>query len=227
VSYRQPIAGYRTGIEPVLLAASVPARSGQRVVEAGTGAGAGLLCLLARVAGLSAIGIERDADMAALARRNLADNAMGNACVETADITSWRADGPIDHAFANPPWHEAAGTPSPDRKREAAKRGQPGLLEDWAAALASSLRPRGTLSLILPARALAQGIAALDTARCPEITVLPLWPRQSEAAKLVILRGVRLGGGPCTMHPGLVLHGAGGAYTEAAQAILRHGKNLA
>jgi tRNA1Val (adenine37-N6)-methyltransferase len=76
VSYRQPIDGYRTGIEPVLLAASVPARSGQRVVEAGTGAGAGLLCLLARVAGLSAIGIERDADMAALARRNLADNAM-------------------------------------------------------------------------------------------------------------------------------------------------------
>ena len=52
VRYAQPASGsdgYRTGIEPVLLAASIPAQAGQRVLEAGVGAGAGLICLAARV----------------------------------------------------------------------------------------------------------------------------------------------------------------------------------
>ena len=48
VRYAQPARGYRTGIEPVLLAAAVPAVPGQAVLEAGTGAGAALLCLAAR-----------------------------------------------------------------------------------------------------------------------------------------------------------------------------------
>ena len=37
VRYAQPAKGFRSGIEPVLLAASIPARAGQRVLEGGTG----------------------------------------------------------------------------------------------------------------------------------------------------------------------------------------------
>ena len=42
VRYAQPRSGFRSGIEPVLLAAAVPARPGERVLEAGSGAGAAL-----------------------------------------------------------------------------------------------------------------------------------------------------------------------------------------
>ncbi|HLB98700.1 MAG TPA: SAM-dependent methyltransferase, partial [Acetobacteraceae bacterium] len=49
VRYAQPREGFRSGIEPVMLAAAVPARTGERVLEAGSGAGAALLCLAARV----------------------------------------------------------------------------------------------------------------------------------------------------------------------------------
>ena len=72
--HAQPTAGHRTALEPVLLAAAIPARPGERVLEGGTGSGAALLCLAARVAGLYAVGIERDAAMAALARDNMAAN---------------------------------------------------------------------------------------------------------------------------------------------------------
>ena len=58
VRYAQPRVGYRTGIEPVLLAAAVAARAGERVLEAGCGAGAGLLCLAARVPGITGLGVE-------------------------------------------------------------------------------------------------------------------------------------------------------------------------
>ena len=106
ISYSQPSRGYRTGIEPVLLAAAVPACAGERVLEAGTGAGAGLLCLTARVSGLTGTGVERDQQMAALARRNLDANDAGGIGIEVADICQWRGAGPYAHAFANPPWHQ-------------------------------------------------------------------------------------------------------------------------
>ena len=52
VRYAQLGAGFRSGIEPVLLAATIPARCGQVVIEGGSGVGAGLLCLHARVPGI-------------------------------------------------------------------------------------------------------------------------------------------------------------------------------
>ncbi len=226
VAYAQPATGYRTGIEPVLLAASVPARRGERVVEAGTGAGAGLLALAARVPELELTGIERDPALAALARANLAANGHIGATVSDIDLAGWRPAQAFDHAFANPPWHDTRGTPSPSPGRLAAKMATPGLLAAWCAALARGLRHRGSLSLILDAGSTARGLAALVSAGCAEAALLPLWPHAGEPARLVIVRGVRDGRGPARVLPGLVLHGPDGAYTEAAEAVLRLGTAL-
>lgn len=225
VRYAQLDTGYRTGLEPVLLAASVPASRGDHVLEAGTGAGAGLLCLAARLGGLTGLGLERDPALAAVAAANLQANAHTGIQAACADLLEWHPDRVFDHAFANPPWHDPGGTPSPDIGRAAAKRASPGLLGAWTAALAAALRPRGTLSLIVPAACLGEAVVALTTAKCAEVTVIPLWPRAGSAAKLVILRGVRLGRGPCTMLPGLTLHADAG-YSAAAEAVLRHGAAL-
>jgi tRNA1Val (adenine37-N6)-methyltransferase len=51
VTYRQLVDGHRTGFEPVLLAAAVPAKAGDLVLEAGAGARAGGLVVTARGAG--------------------------------------------------------------------------------------------------------------------------------------------------------------------------------
>ncbi len=226
ICYRQKVDGYRTGIEPVLLAACVPARPGDRVVEAGTGAGAGLLALSARVGGLSGLGIERDPEMAAIATENLAANDCRGLHVLAQDVTSWHADCAYDHAFANPPWHADAGTQSPSQSRRAAKMAAPGLLSRWTVALSRALRPRGTLSLVLPSALLAEGIAALVDADCREVMLVPFWTRSGEAARLVVLSGVRQGGGGSRLLPGLVLHRADGGYTEEAEFILRSGGGL-
>ncbi len=223
VQYAQPVTGYRTGIEPVLLAASVPAQAGEHVLEAGIGAGAGLLCLAARVPGVIGTGVERDPALAALARDNFAANGFDALTADQSDIVAWRTDRAYDHAFANPPWHDPAGTASPEPGRIAAKQSRDGLLTAWTSTIARALRPRGSLSLILPAASLAEGVAALVRAECPEIRLIPLWPHSGEAAKLVILRGIRLGRGPCEVGFGLVLHEVSGSFTAEAEAILRGG----
>lgn len=225
VRHAQPAAGHRTGLEPVLLAAAVPARPGERVLEGGTGSGAALLCLAARVAGLRGVGVERDPALAALARANAAANGFDGISLIAGDLLALRPEGVFDHALANPPWH-GAGTASPEPLKETAKRGAPGLIAAWARQLAAPLRHRGTLSLILAAPALPAGLAALAAAGCGSPAVLALWPRPGRPAGLVLVQGIKGGRGPCRVLAGLVLHEEGGGFTAAAEAVLRGGAAL-
>ena len=51
VELRQPVNGYRAAIDPVFLAASIPAGAGDSVLDAGCGTAAAALCLVARAVG--------------------------------------------------------------------------------------------------------------------------------------------------------------------------------
>lgn len=224
VQYRQSAHGYRTGIEPVLLAAAVPAQPGARVIEAGTGAGAALLCLAARIPSLTGLGLDQNADLTARARDNASLNGFHHRLTfHTTAIEAYAAPDRFDHALANPPWHAPSGTGSPNPGRAEAKRAHPSLLADWVHALARCLRSRGTISLILPAAQLDQAILALTAAGFGSLRLLPLWPRAGTPARLLILQAVRHGKGATSLAPGLVLHTAGSSFTEAANRILRDG----
>ena len=230
VRYAQPREGFRSGIEPVLLAAAVPARAGDHVLEAGSGAGAALLCLAARVPGVQGLGVERDPLLVMLANDNARDNGFSEVGFVAGDIASRRLlalqAGGFDHAFANPPYHAPEGTVSPLPAREQAKRGSTGLLARWARAMAAPLRHRGTLTFIVPAGSLPECLDAMAKAGCAASAVLPLWPRHAQPAKLVLVRGVKGGRSPLRLLSGLVLHEADGRFTAAAEAILRDGAAL-
>lgn len=225
VQYRQPVAGYRTGIEPVLLAAWVPARGGDRVLEAGSGAGAGLLCLWRRVPDIEGSGLDIDPALVAVAQGNAAANgaALRFAC---GNVLAMPPLPPFDHAFSNPPWHDPAGTPAQHAARRRAKEAAPGLLGAWVRALAGCLRHRGTITLALPSASIAEAMAALVTAKLGSVAVLPLWPKAGRPAKLVLIRAVRDGKGAGSILPGLILHRPDGGYTPEAEAVLRGGLAL-
>lgn len=224
--YAQPLDGYRTGIEPVLLAASVPARAGQRVLEAGTGAGAGLLCLAARVPGILGLGVEVDPGMAELARRNVAANGFEGLSIATDDIGTWHGDGAFDHAFSNPPWHDPAATLPPAARRRLATHEGEVPLEGWIAALRGALRPAGSLTVLVPAAQAARAMAALQAEGCGRLTLFPLWPKPGRDAKLVLIQGYAAQRGPGRVAPGLLLHEADGPFSSQAESLLRGGAAL-
>ncbi|MCZ7643207.1 MAG: hypothetical protein M5U33_11605 [Pseudorhodoplanes sp.] len=78
----QPRRGHRFGHDAILLAASVPARPGERTVELGSGVGAAGLALMARVADLHLTMIEIEPMLTALAgrMRRVTDSARARAC---------------------------------------------------------------------------------------------------------------------------------------------------
>ncbi|HEY1411835.1 MAG TPA: methyltransferase [Rhodopila sp.] len=220
ILYRQPATGFRSGIEPVLLAATIPVQAGEHVLEAGTGAGAALLCLTARVPGVQATGIEVAPAMAELALANAKANGFANIQIIADRIETASLPRQFDHAMANPPYHLAGGSASPDAARETAKRGSERLIRDWIARLGDALRTRGSLTLIAPAGLVPASLAGMAASRCPCTVIFPLWPKADRPAKLVLLRGVKGARTPMRLMPGMVLHQPDGSFTNRAQAIL-------
>ena len=220
VRLEQPAEGLRAAIDAVLLAAAIPARAPEAVLELGCGTGAALLCLAARVPGLVLHGVELDAGLAEMARRNAA--GLG-ASIVAGDIRGALPE--CRHAFANPPYWPGGSASPIALRRNAAHEAEAGL-EDWAGALARGLVRRGMASMILPAARFGQAAAALRGAGCGSLTMLPLWPRAGVAAKRVILQAIKGGRGPDRLLSGLVLHEADGSFTAAAEAVLRHAQAL-
>ena len=226
----QPRQGYRAGMDAVLLAASVPATPGQRVLELGCGVGTAILCLGARVAGLDLTGVERDAGFAALARRNGGDQLE----VVVADLTKLPLDlrqRQFDHVLANPPYFDRrASVASDDPAREAA-HGADTPVSAWVKTAAKRLAPKGQAHFIHRTEALPEMIRALPH-EMGSIEVLPLAARANRMPDRMILRARKNGRGAFRLHPALILHEGdshqqdGDSYVASIAAVLREGAAL-
>lgn len=224
VQLEQPADGYRVAVDTVLLAAAVPARAGERILDLGCGAGGALLCLACRVPGISATGVEIQENLAQLCQGNIARNAFDAALdVRIADATRLPEDlrGAFDHVMMNPPYHdEARHDVSDDPARRAANTEKPGDLTRWIASSAQALKESGALTLIHRADR-AEEILALLAPHFGRIEVLTVLPKAGAPPKRVILRAFK--GGPQVTKgcKSLILHDADGGYTDAAEALLR------
>ncbi len=228
VMLTQPRQGQRASADAVMLAAAVPARRGQRVLELGCGTGVAMLCLAARLPGLCIDGVEIQPDLVALAARNIAANGQeASLRVLPGDIREripGIAPNSYDQVFANPPYfapgaHRAAADPGRALARQGADSAA------WVAALLRHCKPGGRLTLIQRVEQLGALLAALAP-KAGSIELVPLFSKPGQPAKRLILRAVKGGKAPLVLHPGLVLHQPDGSYFPEIDAVLREGAAL-
>ena len=230
VLLRQPKDGYRAAIDPVFLAAAVPAGPGDLVLDVGAGAGAAALCLARREPGCTVRGIEVQRDLVRLATENVIANGLnGRVEVMVGDLLHpppRLAPGAFAHVMANPPYlPEAAATRPPDAGKARAHVEGDAALVDWVRFALAMVRPKGSITFIHRADRLDALMAAV-AGRVGDIAVFPLWPGMGKPASRVILRARKGVSTPTRLLPGLTLHEADGRYTAAADAVLRDGAGL-
>jgi tRNA1(Val) A37 N6-methylase TrmN6 len=233
----QPLAGPRSAIDALFLAAACPAEGGQgaNILEAGVGCGVVSLAIAMRAPDAMLTGVEVNPLLVTLARRNVELNGLQDRMrIIAGDVMEppglFAPQGLVansyTHVLANPPFYVLGK--GRKKKSAAAQRAHmfaPGELGAWIKFLTNCARPKGSLTLIHRADALPELLRLLER-RFGALVVYPLYPRQGAPAIRVLIRGVKGSRAPMKLMRGLTLHEANGKYTAAAEAVLRSGERL-
>lgn len=229
----QPAGGYRAGVDPVLLAASLPAQPGDCVLELGCGVGVASLCLAARVPGLRLTGVELQVDYVDLARRNGTEAGLDfEVCA--ADLNALPEplrQRQFDHVFANPPYFDRrASSAAQDAGRDIAMGGETPL-RDWVTVAAKRCRPKGYVTFIQRSERLPELLCAMQSC-LGSLQLLPITPRAGREAQLILIRGRKGGRATFRLHEGVVMHAGvahlqdGDDYAPLISQVLREGAAL-
>lgn len=205
------------------------ATPGDTILDAGCGTAAAALCLWARLPGCEIVGVEREAEAARLARANVqANDAGARITIVETEISAYVADRPgtFQHVMMNPPFHEAGSHTASPHAGKAVAHGQCSIgLDGWIKAAATALAPNGRLILVHRADRMGAILQALE-GPFGAVRVFPLWPREGQEAKRILVGAIKGRRTLPRLLAGLVLHETEGGYTQAAEAVLRHGDPL-
>ncbi|MCK5778261.1 MAG: methyltransferase domain-containing protein [Rhodospirillales bacterium] len=232
VTLLQPKQGFRAAVDPVFLAACVPAVDKDQVLDCGTGTGAAAFALAARLADISVTGIDVQPELIALAARAAVRNDLEDRVdFQVADI----ADPPksmqsrlFDHVMSNPPFLDARHGQAPkDKARALASVESTADLKTWLMFMAERLRDGGTLSVIHRAERIPEIVAILKSG-FGRMTRLDLQPvDDGRPVKRAIIQAVKGAESHGVAETRLVVHDASGGFTAEAEAVLRNAKPLA
>ncbi len=237
----QPARGHhRSGLEAVLLGASLAPDLAGTVVDLGAGAGVAGMVAAARCPGARVLLVDRDETaihcaQAALARPENRAFAP-RVSVVRADIAAAenvRENAGLGRAIAdailtNPPFHAPATTTAPPAGARAAAHvlGQGGL-DAWMRTAASVLAPNGRVIVVFRAAGIAELLTAFG-GRFGAVDILPIHPRAGEPAHRILVRALKGSRAGTRLLPPLVLHGStGNAYLPDVERVLRTGAGLA
>lgn len=225
----QPLDGYRASSDAVLLAA-MPDDDLQniRILDVGSGTGAVSLCLAQRLKknNVQIIGLELQEELAKLSSQSAAANGFDFVKFYQADIRQ-KLNVPeytpcsFDAVITNPPYSEH-DMPSPKASKATAHNHRDFDLNHWLGFCLKSLKPFGRLYIINRSEAL-PNICCFLEGKAGNITVQPVYSKENQTAKRVIIMAQKDSKTPCKILPPLVMHDTTGQYTENSEKILRQG----
>ena len=223
----QPVDGYRAAIDAVILSSMVhKVKSGDKILDLGSGTGAISLCLAHRFPAAEITGLEIQPQLVELSTMSAAANGFDKLRFENCDIRKppVKLFNGFNHLVTNPPY-AADDMPSPNAGKALAHNFQDFDLEKWLLTALKFLRPLGWIYIINRTAAIDEILSVLH-GRAGAITVLPLFSKAGQEAKRVIVCARKGDKSPSRILPGLTVHDADGQYTSEAQLLLREGKGF-
>jgi tRNA1Val (adenine37-N6)-methyltransferase len=223
VRIMQPSRGFRSSLDPVLLAGFVTAPCG-RFVDIGCGAGTVSFLLLARDPGATGVGVEIQPRLARLAALGAHENGFhGRFAVHTDDARAVEAaalGGPFDLVVTNPPFRPlGTGVLPPDEERSIANHEVTLSLEQWLDAAGRLLAPAGRLAAIFPADRWPELLAGLTARSLAPVRLRPVAARPDTSPRRLLVEARRGSPGAVAMAAPLVVHDGGGYSPEMRRLL--------
>jgi len=225
VKLRQYRGGYRFSIDAAILARHIRPRPGDFIVDLGTGCGVVPLVAACRHPDVTAVGVEIQPELAALARENAALNGLSDRmCIlemDMKDLTPAVIKRPPDWVVSNPPYRPmGSGRLNPNSQRALARHEIAVRLDDVAAAAGRILRTGGRFLLMYAAVRLADVFAALRRHRIEPKVLRLVHGRIDAPAKMMLVEGAKAAASGLTAAAPLVVYNEEGAYTAEVRDLL-------
>jgi tRNA1Val (adenine37-N6)-methyltransferase len=224
IRIKQHRSGYRFSIDAVILAYHADPRSGDRVVDLGTGCGIIPLILTYRNPSLNVYGIEVQADLAELADRNVKDNHMQERisilCEDMKVLEIGMISGPADLVVCNPPYRKAnSGRINPDQQRALARHEIRTTLNDVVQTARRILRPSGRFVTVYTAERMTDLFTQLRSAAIEPKFLRTIHSTWNTEAKLILVEGLKGGRPGLKLGPSLVIYQEDGSYTAEVEKM--------
>ncbi|KQP73652.1 methyltransferase [Methylobacterium sp. Leaf113] len=230
--HQPPRGGHRAGTDAVLLASLMVPEPGTIVCDVGASTGAVGLAVALRHPDARVVLVEREPELAGLARINANANGLGDrTTVIVADVlatgaqrrAAGLASGVAGLVLTNPPFFEPGRyRASPVTAKASAHgygmAGPEGGLDGWLRTCADLLSPHGRLGLIHRADALPACLDALK-GRFGAVTVRPVQARPDRPAIRILVSAVKGSRGSFGLLPALILQDEAGRFTEVAEGL--------
>lgn len=219
LTVRQPQDGYRFSIDAILLADFVRCKEGQTILDLGTGCGILPLILAFRYPGLTIYGVEIQDDLARIASANVRENRLEKRVhILHRDIKGLRlhqVPDQVQQVICNPPYRRLnSGRINPHQEKAGARHELFARLSDFVAAAARMLQLSGRMTCIYPALRLVDLVNHMRRAGLEPKRLRTVHSRAGDAARLVLLTGVKGGRPGLEVEPPLVIYRDDGDYTE-------------
>lgn len=221
----QSRAGYRFSLDALLLAHFATIRSGDRIVDLGTGNGVVPLVLADLHETIHVTGVELQKTLAERARRNVAANRLESRVdILAGDVTRCQeiaAPDSFDAAVCNPPYRKAgSGRLNPDAERQLARHEIRGSLKEFLAAGSYLLRAKGRMALVYPALRSVDLLAAMRNAGLEPKRLRLVHSFAAAPASLLLVEGVKGGRAGVEVLAPLTIYRQGKEYSEEVAGVI-------
>jgi len=222
----QDRTGYRFSIDAVLLAYFADPRSGDKVLDLGTGCGIIPLILAYRQPHIAIYGVEVQTALAELAVCNVRENQLEDRitvyCNDMKLLRPAMTAGPVDLVVCNPPFRrQGSGRINPDTQRAVARHEIKANLSDIIQTSHRMLRKAGRLVLIYTAGRLTDILSRMRTDGIEPKFIRMIHSRQDTEAALILIEGVKGGRPDLKIAPPLIIYDKKTDYTDEVEAMFR------
>ncbi len=216
--------GYRFSIDAVLLAYHAAPRSGDKVLDLGTGCGIISLIMACRRSDLRIYAVEVQTELADLAATNVNQNQLEDRidvlCTDMKLLTPQMTFGPCDLIVSNPPYHRpGSGRINPDAQRAVARHEIKASLLDVLQTTRRMLRTAGRFVTIYTAERTTDILSQMRIEQIEPKMIRMIHSNRDTEAKLILIEAVKGGRPGLKVAPSLIVYDEKGDYTDDVQQM--------
>lgn len=220
----QKTNGFCFGMDAVLLSSFAAVKSGEQVLDLGTGTGIIPLLLSAKTDGKRFSGLEIQTEIADMAKRSVEMNCLEEkieiVCGDIKEASRIFGAASFDVVTTNPPYmNDAHGLKNPTEVKAISRHEVLCTLEDVVREGAKVLKPGGRMYMVHRPHRLIEILGTMTRYKMEPKRLKMVHPFQDKEANMVLIEAVRGGGAWLKVEAPVIVYKEPGVYTDEIYSI--------